>query len=591
MRSLTFTYTEYSVNFVVPVHPKSMRTKTWCIFLSALALAMPNRLWFREEASLFQISHIQHFKTFIDLSRVETTCAELGLQTRQVTEVLMRQGNTSRNALKAQSQQQKAQHICKSLELLLHDDDDRDGRSFVLAAGIGAITSWAFSEIKQLITGGGDSTSQHLAEHDNRLDHLEGAIYKYSLYLSGLAQRVAMDEEAEVIKRWSQAVWKSVEMMDAFLSKLLRGLDIGRQGRLSTDIFPFESASALKKQIKRLQIPSGVTSTFDIYHLPASLAYNASGIFIVVHVPVSDRPKLNLMSLASSPIQIGEDDVLHKVSGVDDLLIGVSEAHGETRFAELHRAELEQCFRVGQAYFCNHLEIRKVPHLSCLASLAFNKQQEASKLCKWEKVQDRFGVTLLGNGTVEIVSLDDLAVKITCGSDSSNSVVAKGKSALVVDAGCVLASDLFEVFGAPSESFQKGKIVIDLGARIQEKIKASANDSRPTAPPAIAVPVEDREKHWVRWTHRSVSYGTDLILLILVVAVGFVLHRRAMAKTRIIIDLEVERAMKRLLNERAVVTAERRWSRPERASHASYLGSRFSLQQGQYPELFRQSTV
>jgi hypothetical protein len=461
------------------------------------------RLWFREDGDLYVTSQFFHVSLEIDVTQLTGTShfrtIMLGAAVKNVhvnlpdycvtyrdeLQNLRAARKPFQNRLEAEAEESqlswgetKLNHSCSDLRSIVMHKRNRHGhrkRRQAVALAAAAAGAFVFHEIELALGwNAGADTQAHLERHDATLRAVIAKLESHDRILRQLTSTVEDFRHKHWREMRVQHVLEAIDALCATAERIMRGTEAAREGRLSGDLLPPWRV----KQLLELAIQKGqylpIAMEWEVYQFPCTLMHTAKGLQVVVHCPVSQH-KMELMWMHTAPVLV--EGKMVQLLGQDNRFIAVNRQ--ANTFVEGPQKELRLCFRVQNALFCRHLVTRTDPSETCLAAIAFNRQEAMAQKCRWRKVERDWTVIATQDTTqYAVATTSGLSATIACASKARPTrafLLKPGWSNVTVHPGCELTTPKFRLEGRQGQAW-RASAVMQFGEVLLQEISKEVKE-------------------------------------------------------------------------------------------------------------------
>jgi hypothetical protein len=465
----------------------------WIFLVVLLGSGQTERLWLRQDGNMYVTTHFFHVTVEVEITGILGTSRYLVIKrnSRVMSDLSLDQCDLYRNrietlATRGRSVRDKAEaevedmlldfaetrlnHTCQDLhEIVLREPHTRKPRQAVaLAAAAGA---FAFHEIEVALgwSPGADTKAQ-LAQHDKMLQRVTEKLQKHEEILSKITYNMAELDERHWRKVQVDYAVEAVDVLCAYGQRILRGMEAAREGRLTADLIPGWRIDELLEEAEKRGQKLPTARAWEIYQFPCSLVHSPRGLRIVVHCPITEY-KMELLWLDASPVLLNAGRIM-QVEGLENRFIAVNRA--SQTYVEGAQKELRLCFAVHNSLFCRHLTVRSDATETCLAAIAFSRQEAIATQCRWKRSERTWAVVPSGGGSYAIAVTEALGATMTCTNQSfptKSFQLEKGWTNMTLAVGCRLSTPKFRIHGRPDQ-FWRPEATIHFGQDLLEMIEA-----------------------------------------------------------------------------------------------------------------------
>ena len=229
--------------------------------------------------------------------------------------------------------------------------------------------------------------------------------------------------------------------------RILEAIERVRSGYFSTDLATPEALAnavdALKKEALKTGRVIAIDNLLDLSLLPASYVYdsNARIFYAICHVPFSNRGNvMDLYRFLDTPMMFAnQSQVFAQIGYLEQPFIAVSK--DTSHYVTLSLADLMDCNKLGQSYYCPNKAMYKRQRPCCMLSLFDNNVAEVQRRCPLDVANEMSTAIRVEAQLYIIVETKRQELTIRCPNGVAHSQWIEGVYQLTLASGCSAYTD------------------------------------------------------------------------------------------------------------------------------------------------------
>ena len=190
-------------------------------------------------------------------------------------------------------------------------------------------------------------------------------------------------------------------------------------------------------------LPTNIINQF--YLLPVSTIHENSILSIIIHIPTSNLPPLNLYHFKQQAIPIQQNDsVIFADIKLSKEFIAINS--DKSKFLDISEKELQACIKIQNSYFCQNAHLNYKNSNFCIYNLFTQNYANIHFNCPTSVSKQTFSIHPLPQGWL-IATSKPIDVHIQCDHGKINKTVIQNIKILNISNDCKIFSNLFIING------------------------------------------------------------------------------------------------------------------------------------------------